>query len=399
MSTGRLGAGDTAIQPTIFDAKADILTATAADTPARLAVGANDTVLTADSTTATGLKWAAAASVPESLGFTAGKNKIINGNFEINQRGFTSNTTNGTYNFDRWYQQNSGGTTTITPQNFTAGSAPVAGYEGRQFCQVITASQSGAGDYAQLTQAIEDVRTLAGQTATISFWAKATSGTPKISVEVIQRFGSGGSPSSDVQTYAGQATISTSWARYSITVAVPSLSGKTVGTTLNTSSTTWSFWLSAGTNFNARTGSLGVQNNTFQIWGVQVEAGSVATAFQTATGTLAGELAACQRYYFRTTAGSNETIINCAFAGNTTTGQGQIQFPVPMRVAPTSLDSATVKFANYAGSSFNMTSVLYNQASTVAAQVYGTISGATAGHAGTILGQTTGSYIGLSAEL
>ena len=48
-----------AINPTIVDAKGDIITATAADTPARIAVGANDTVLTADSTTATGLKWAA----------------------------------------------------------------------------------------------------------------------------------------------------------------------------------------------------------------------------------------------------------------------------------------------------------------------------------------------------
>jgi phage portal protein BeeE len=62
MSTGRLGAGDTAIQPTILNAKADLLTATAADTPARLAVGANDTVLTADSAEATGLKWAAPAA-------------------------------------------------------------------------------------------------------------------------------------------------------------------------------------------------------------------------------------------------------------------------------------------------------------------------------------------------
>jgi hypothetical protein len=61
MSTGRLGAGDTAIQPTILDAKGDLIVATAADTPARLAVGSNDTVLTADSSTATGLKWAAAA--------------------------------------------------------------------------------------------------------------------------------------------------------------------------------------------------------------------------------------------------------------------------------------------------------------------------------------------------
>jgi hypothetical protein len=52
----------TAINPTIVDAKGDIIAATAADTVARLAVGANDTVLTADSSTATGLKWAAPAA-------------------------------------------------------------------------------------------------------------------------------------------------------------------------------------------------------------------------------------------------------------------------------------------------------------------------------------------------
>ena len=51
-----------AIAKTIVDAKGDIIAATAADTIARLAVGANATVLTADSTTATGLKWAAPAS-------------------------------------------------------------------------------------------------------------------------------------------------------------------------------------------------------------------------------------------------------------------------------------------------------------------------------------------------
>ena len=51
-----------AIVKTIVDAKGDIIAATAADTVSRLAVGANDTVLTADSTAATGLKWAAAAA-------------------------------------------------------------------------------------------------------------------------------------------------------------------------------------------------------------------------------------------------------------------------------------------------------------------------------------------------
>ena len=48
----------TAINPTLVDAKGDIIAATASDTVARLGVGANDTVLTADSTAATGLKWA-----------------------------------------------------------------------------------------------------------------------------------------------------------------------------------------------------------------------------------------------------------------------------------------------------------------------------------------------------
>jgi hypothetical protein len=62
MTIGRLPSVEGGIQPTIVDAKGDLITATAADTPARIAVGANNTVLTADSTTATGLKWAAAAA-------------------------------------------------------------------------------------------------------------------------------------------------------------------------------------------------------------------------------------------------------------------------------------------------------------------------------------------------
>jgi hypothetical protein len=50
------------IAPTIVDAKGDLIAATAADTPARLAVGTNGQVLTADSTAATGLAWATPAS-------------------------------------------------------------------------------------------------------------------------------------------------------------------------------------------------------------------------------------------------------------------------------------------------------------------------------------------------
>jgi hypothetical protein len=52
----------TMVPKTVVDAKGDIIAATAADTIARLAVGANDTVLTADSSAATGLKWATPAA-------------------------------------------------------------------------------------------------------------------------------------------------------------------------------------------------------------------------------------------------------------------------------------------------------------------------------------------------
>ena len=381
-----------AIQNSIVDAKGDLVAASANDTPARLAVGANGETLVADSSTSTGLRYTSL--------FGANKNKIINGDFYVNQRNLTSTTTSG-FGFDRWNFLTANGTVTHSAQTFTPGTAPVAGYEGANFARIVTTGQTLASAYTIYRQNIEDVRTFAGQTATISFWAKANSGTPKIAFEFEQNFGTGGSPSSVVLTYGGQVTLSTSWARYSITASVPSISGKTIGTTANTSSFVVNLWVSAGTDFNARTGSIGIQSNTFDIWGVQVENGSVATAFQTATGTIQGELAACQRYYFRTqeTSSSSSFLTTYGQATSSTEMRAVLVPPVSLRVNPTSIEYGNLRA--YDGSGFiTITSLVLGGTSKNNVDIVaGAASGFTTYRPTVIAVNGATQYIGLSAEL
>ena len=316
-----------AIQNAIVDAKGDLITATAADTPARLAVGSNGDNLTADSGTSTGLRWQG--------NYAAGKNKIINGDFRLNQRSFTSTTTSATFGFDRFSLSASDGTNTYSAETFTPGTAPVAGYEAINFARLVSTGQTATTALTSLQQAIEDVRTFAGQTITVSFWAKASTGTPNVVIWLGQDFGSGGS--TQVNTGSTKQAISASWARYSFVISVPSVSGKTIGTgsALRTRIVT-----SAGTDRSAYTDSIGIQSVTIDIWGVQVENGSVATAFQTATGTLQGELAACQRYYVRFNANEAAGRLGATTGSFTSATNAYVvcQFPVTLRTKASSID-------------------------------------------------------------
>jgi hypothetical protein len=248
------------------------------------------------------------------------RNAVINGGFDIWQRGTTINTGNGAYVYtaDRWqtffYGSN---TATVSRQTFTPGSAPVAGYEGEFFLRATSSSTSTI-----MRQMIEDVRTLAGQTVTFSFWAKAAA-PMALTAFFTQLFGSGGSTAVDV---SGQnANLTTSWQRFAFTFSLPSISGKTIGT---------------NSALIAGLAGFGVTNTNIDLWGVQLEAGSVATPFVRAATTLQGELAACQRYYYRNTAASPYSRFaqgaswEAASARLITT----IPFPVSLRVAPSSVE-------------------------------------------------------------
>jgi hypothetical protein len=264
-------------------------------------------------------------------------NAIINGAFDINQRNFTSLTDVAAYTFDRWSTARAGGTVTYSAQSFTLGQAPVAGYEASNFARITTSGQSAASDSAIYQQRIESVRTFAGQTVTLSFFAKASSGSPFISNDFVQNFGSGGSPSSAVFSGAKKFQLSTSWQRFTSTVTIPSISGKTLGSASDFLGVV--FWLSAGSDFNSRTDSLGIQSNTFDIWGVQLEAGPVATPFRRNSNSLQGELAACQRYYYRAADSSSSFgSLGTGWSSSTTAAAIFTQFPVNMRVKPTSIE-------------------------------------------------------------
>lgn len=219
------------------------------------------------------------------------RNKLINGGFDIWQRA-TSQTSNGYGSDDRWQNGNVGSTKTASQQTFTAGQTDVPGNP-RFWARTVVTSSAGSGNYVAKTQPIENVATLSGQTATLSFWAKADA-SKNIAIEFSQYFGSGGSPSAQVSgigvtTFA----LTTSWQRFVTTINIPSIAGKTLGTA-NDHSLVLNIWFDAGSTFNSRTNSLGQQSGTFDIANVQLEAGDQPTPFeQRPIGT---ELALCQRY-------------------------------------------------------------------------------------------------------
>lgn len=262
--------------------------------------------------------------VAPDIGALPFRNKVINGNFDIWQRAY-SQTVAGYGSDDRWRNVHAGSTKTHSLQAFTPGQTDVPGNPTYFSRTVISAAGSGISDYTSKEQRIENVRTLSGKTATLSFYAKADS--PKnIATELLQYFN--GSPT---VTGIGVKThlLTTEWQKFTSTVQIPSIAGKTVG---GGNFLMFRFWFDAGSDYNAMSNSLGHQTGTFDIAQVQLEEGPFATTFEDRPVGLEEML--CMRYFFYSGAGYSIVWSGYVY------GAGQYGYttralPVPMRTTPT----------------------------------------------------------------
>jgi hypothetical protein len=223
------------------------------------------------------------------------RNYLINGNFDKWDYA-TSQTSIGYGSDSRWSNANSGSTKTASQQ--VCGDTERALFNATFFSRTVVSSVSGANNFVLKQQSIENVNLLVGKTVTLSFWAKADAN-KNIAIDFYQIFGTGGSPSAAVTGISSQLVpLTTTWQKKTITVTLPSIVGKTLGTDgVQTTVTGVDFWFDAGSNYAARTANLGQQSGTFDIAQVKIEDGSVATnGWHPYDGEFGGEVAGCQRY-------------------------------------------------------------------------------------------------------
>lgn len=263
------------------------------------------------------------------------QNLLINGDFRVAQRGTSFNLATGPVQrlLDRWAlgMEPKGGTAaagTISQQSFTVGQTEVPG-EPEDFLRISntsTGSALGIDSYTLVDQRIEDVRTFAGSTCTLSFWARSSIANKRIAVQPLQVFG-GGSGTSAVSSQI--ITLTSAWQYYNLTFNIPSLAGKTIGTGSHYLS--FRLFFQAGSSWNAELGISseliwqGTGNTDFA--NVQLEPGAIATPF--GFRHIADEVVLCQRYYQEI-----DVSLRLRSTGTNQSFSTTINF-LPMRVVPT----------------------------------------------------------------
>jgi hypothetical protein len=319
-------------------------------------------------------------------------NYIINGAFDIWQRGTSfanpSNTTS--FTADRFFHYRGGLVTGMTTSRQDAGLA------GFRYCARIqrasgntsTESLNVLYNTTETSQAVA----LAGKTVTFSFYARAGanySGT--LTSGLVSGTGVDQNPFSWTgasTVVSGSQSLSGTWQRFSLTGVMPSNSSE--------------FYLSFT---YTPTGTAGA-NDFFEVTGVQLEEGTTASPFRRNANSIQGELAACQRYYYRIRAVAPYTPYAMGYAFASNQAETFATLPVTMRVAPASIDfSAASDFMISDGTTSYSISALgiFPQdvgQNTVGLSVTRSAGGLTTNRFHTLLSfNNQNSFIGFNAEL
>jgi len=358
------------------------------------------------------------------------RNLIINGACIVNQYGTTSSTAGGVKVCDRWYSGFGVMGTTQSIHDLTSSDTGPweKGFKKSFHIQNTTTGSSNATDQANIRYNYVEaqdvvnsgwVHTSTSSYMTLSFWVKVSlAGT--YYVQLRTKDGTN-------KVRASAFTVSANTWKY-VTITFPGASNITLnndnGQGLDitfvaywgTDGTDAGFTLDSWDSFNSSSRMPNLAQNwnstanaTFEVTGVQLEVGDVATDFEHRSH--GDELARCQRYFFAIpygSSGDSSTMIQNleSYAKSATEIQSQATFPVPMRTNPSftgsatdceffaaanSADFAVNGFASYvAATGTNITGMNLRKSSA---------SSMTAGQGGRILFRENGGYMHFSAEL
>ena len=317
----------------------------------------------------------------------AGKNAVINGGFDIWQRGTSFTSLGNVYTADRWNVY-------ATGAGFTA-SRQTSWLDGFNYAMRIQRnSGSTVTNSTYLSMAFEsaDLIRFAGKTVTYSFYARKgadyspTSSNFGVTLAISQSTDGGlySAGTNELSKIDTNVVLTTAGARYSFTFDVPS-----------------GYKSARIQMYMTGVGTAGA-NDWMEITGVQWEVGSVATPFSRAGGTIQGELAACQRYYYRATAAQNfSQVSNLGTAGSTTACLVIPTLKVTLRTTPTVVDYSGLALSpDNANSYVTVNSATISVASPDNPQIsLGVASGLTQYRPYYAIAPTAGGYLGIGAEL
>lgn len=157
-----------------------------------------------------------------------------NGRMDFWNNGTSFNTVaSGTETADGWYVIYDGtiGAFTVARQTFTTGQTDVPG-DPRYFLRWDQSAAGSGSTIRRLRVPMPGVEWRNGEQVTRRFWAKADS-SRSVTAKLLQNFGTGGSPSAEVEADSDILAFTSTWTEFTVTTTLPSIAGKSIGSNLD----------------------------------------------------------------------------------------------------------------------------------------------------------------------